>query len=170
MRDEAALLAAHRIRHSRPGTEDYLVRMATFARLPRRPRRRTFSSCIAICAELARAPTGRSRGAARDCHLYSLTTAELHWHAGASHIQVRCACQLAEKHDFLQLGLSDNRCASDVQLASSRSYCCFGAGSERVARAPSPTSFGIGQRSGVSSRCTRPLAKSARPEPLRCQR
>ena len=42
MRDEAALLAAHRIRHSRPGTEDYLVRMATFARLPRRPRRRTF--------------------------------------------------------------------------------------------------------------------------------
>ena len=112
MRDEAALLAAHRIRHSRPGTEDYLVRMATFARLPRRPRRRTFSSCIAVCAELARAPTGRSRGAAHDCHLYSLTAAELHWHAGASHLQVRCACQLAEKHDFLQLGLSDNRCAS----------------------------------------------------------
>ena len=48
MRDEAALLAAHRIRHSRPGTEDYLVRMATFARLPRRPRRRTLSSCIAV--------------------------------------------------------------------------------------------------------------------------
>jgi hypothetical protein len=84
----------------------------TFARLPRRPRRRTFSSCIAVCAELARAPTGRSRGAAHDCHLYSLTTAELHWYAGASHLQVRCACQLAERHDFLQLGLSDNRCAS----------------------------------------------------------